>query len=881
MTEGKNPFTKKEGPDRENATDLIPDQDGVYKVPGDIKKPTEVEDHKISPEPQQDNPVPKWTYYETEPAAKPTSATDESVSVEPKESTKGATAKATKKPRDAKTGEWKLPEYEKMLREQNGNVLNKLAEKVKEGDVSSVKSRKVIYGAARDGLLSSQQADFEKIKEDFNKTKTETKEEKQLSNEDLDKMMDGAVKKDVESAVAGNKARFEAMRQEWRTNRDRADKLESEYAQKYEKHAFEQSKKMKGMLRDMFGIKPRLTPELKLLQEQADVARANFNRTATELMLFGGKRAERYKSRLSPKVAATLPYVMSKRLETQKKAANDAWGESKYLRPTLEAMKQHRSTLLGASLGLAVVTGGSVVPVLAAVGGAYVAGKSTMDIFNKLYVARERKRLSAVQSGVRQNYFERSYDDWNRELEKRTFAVWASESRTKTASLAAGIAGGLVAGGYAYSQIPPMDAGPISGGVDSGIPQTPDSPEFMGDMKVSEAMQPEVKEALAGLPNEAPIPEPRPELVDAQMHTVVKGENAWNIMEGKGPDANPIGGQSDFLKEMDLPMGERQELLDQAVKHLEQNQELAKEIGAVKSNGDIHKIYPGEQLNITKFDELLRQVYESNHPNLPETAPIPESAPEVSMSGAETADGTPLEEVGIHEPIETDVPGPDEFPEHGPVTVRGEGGTFVVEGRTADVDLMTIHDAMNLYQGVRVDDPNALGLLEEMSTDKESFTSDVEFMLTHGSGQPNDPNMLVGDYKELYKDMPYNTATESSSAANDNTAETAIVDTGVSISNPETIGANTENYIRGVERPSGSFLENLFGIGRPDVTGTFDQIKDFTLGDLKDMATNDNLPEGVSAEGFDRWVEKIGAAANDNDTFGNYISQLANSVPTT
>jgi hypothetical protein len=897
-------------------------------------------------EPHPEGVTPSWSHYEKESDSKSADAPAEKISSKATSSKKEAAAKKAKSAGETKKK--KLTKAEKEIEDRTHSDS--------------------MLGPVIPGTEADTRTEEEKIQGDaWEKAvggvpEPEKNTEKQLTDGDLDKMMDDAAKQDVESAVAGNKARFEAMRQEWRTNRDLANKLESEYAQRYEKHVFEESKKFGGMLRGLFGIKPRLTPELTLSKEQADTARAEFNRTAKELMLFGGKRAERYRSRLSPKVAATLPYVMSKRLETQKKAANDAWGESKRLRPILEAMVKYKYALTGVSLGMAVISGVGVVPVLAAIGGGVLAGKGTKEFMDKTFVALARKRLGASVSGVRQNYFERSYDDLNQELEKRTFGVWAMEARADTASVAAGVAGGLAAGGYAYSQIAGADAVSVSGGLDSSTPHphapagnppgwegatktapdvvvdgsvtphphapsgtnpppwegsTTNTPNYVygqsvgeggmvsgpppaeaGSIRLTDIPDPKLQGVppdLRGveLPNEAPIPEPRPETMDAKFHTVAKGENAWNIMEGRGPDSAPVGGESDFLKKMDLPMSERQELLDQAVKHLEQNPELAKEIGAVKSDGNIHKIYPGEQINITRFDELLRQIYESNHPDLPETAPIPESAPEGPMSAdAETADGTPLEEVEPHEPIETDVPGPDEFPEHGPVTVRGEVGTFVVEGRTADVNSMTIHDALNLYQGVRIDDQNALALLEEMSTDKESFSGVIEYMMTHGNAQPNDPSMTVGDYINKYKDMPYNPSTESAPATNDNVPDvtpygfdqpTPNPDTVVreaSVSGAETVGGQSlESYVRSVEQPKNGFLDNLFGLGKPNVAGTFEQMANLTIGDIKAMDVNGELPEGVSDTGFDVWSKEVAnAAANDNDkTLAEYVSGLANS----
>ncbi len=419
------------------------------------------------------------------------------------------------------------------------------------------------------------------------------------------------------------------------------------------------------------------------------------------------------------------------------------------------------------------------------------------------------------------------------------------------------------------------------------IPQPRPTTEFMGDMKVSEAMQPEVeegiKEILAGekngpyisTPGQAPIPEPRPEMIDSSIHTVVKGENAWHIMRD----------ESSVLKGMSL--AEQNKWQVELWNSLTRDEAI--DAGFVRSGGDVDKIFeenvklglPADKINVSMLDERLLELM---HQDKAGNIPVPEPRPDMmSATDPVMPDGTPLEEVEPHEPLETDVPGPDEFPEHGPVSVQGKDGVYVVEGRTADVNQMTLRDASNLLKGVMVDDPNALALLEEMNTDKTSFLETVDSFV-HRAGKDGTMNLDLTVTEWMNNSDPIPRASqppsfESVPVANDN-----VPMRQASVSGAEVMGGQSlESYVRSVEQPKNGFLDNLFGLGKPDVDGTLAQLRErypgLTVGNIKDMAAGGTVPEEINETGFEVWAKEVaGAPANDNNkTLVEYVSGLANS----
>lgn len=469
------------------------------------------------------------------------------------------------------------------------------------------------------------------------------------------------------------------------------------------------------------------------------------------------------------------------------------------------------------------------------------------------------------------------------------------------------------------NNVPEQSPSPYEGGMVSGpgpeggstvlsdIPDpklegVPPDLEVKGGMHLPDIPDPRMEGVPPGLEagSESPIVQ----------HTVVKGENAWNIMEGRGPDANPVGGKSLYLKELNLPMGERQALLDEAVKYLEQDTDLAKEIGAVKSNGNIHKIYPGEKINITKFDELLRNLYEGNDPGAVIEAPTDEDFYEDLGSDEEP-----------HEPVE-----------------EGGGGGSTVEYKAADPKAVSFLEELNKlgeYHREMLDraNPAQRANLAEIYSKQvdlkiQNFAASLNPNYVEGMPQPATPAdmeralTLLGEARGQFADVAFGDGNGQISPAEmeaagktfagnpalslleqklggsnlfaSNDSVPAVTPDNVAtselVSSPEAVAdVSDQNYesdfqealndfVRSIEQPRGrGFLDilDIFGTRQPNIAGTFDQMKGISMGELREMVANDELPENVSDEGFDRWWGEVAGAAADNDErFGDVVARL-------
>ena len=101
-------------------------------------------------------------------------------------------------------------------------------------------------------------------------------------------------------------------------------------------------------------------------------------------------------------------------------------------------------------------------------------------------------------------------------------------------------------------------------------------------------------------------------------------KGVWNIMEGSGPDANPVGGQSQALK--GITRTERTADLNRLVRYMEQNPDFTRSVGI--ESGNPHEIQPGEVLKIGVMDQLIEQLRLGNT-GMSEV-PIPEIRPDSS-----------------------------------------------------------------------------------------------------------------------------------------------------------------------------------------------------------------------------------------------------------
>lgn len=936
-------------------------------------------------EPHSDGSVPSWSHYEKDNMTKPETASDDKVSAKPKGSIEGTSVKAAKKSQNTKTGEWRIPSYEQMKKQEpvtpssleakTGSKTKSSAPEVKKKKLT--KAEKEIEDRTHsDSMLGPVIPD------------TRTEEEK-IQGDAWEKEFRDPGKsersKDVEPPKTTEEVEYEKARAEWNRNRNYfngevkdgklARGIEHQFQEKYEDFLRNQRVwKLANVPRRFLGMRPLLPNDLKKLEAASSVAREQYFGSAKRLKELKDKLPvksvsseertnfkdkqgrtpfERYQAMLARKLVIG---VGNERMAIQQKIAMESEANSvlKKFKPTQEFIKKHRYTILGLrALGYAAIGAGTAASggLLASVAMGSLMGSRVLvgagaglAVGMGVYSAGGRKlnqlhgELENAQVDVQQNFFDKGFASAEAEIDYLTREIRETEASTKIASVGGAVIAGLVAGnltGNVLDSLGPFPHSPTDGshpkweGATKTTPSTvasesgagqspsphphappgtnpppwegsttdtpkfesvppdipadkvPSRPEFMGDMKVSEAMQPKVEEVLSNPPSDVPIPEP--ELADARLYSVVKGDNVWNIMEGKGPDANPVGGESEVLKGMSL--SERQAALDKLIEYAEGHPEFSKEVGAVKSGGDIHRIYPGESINVSLLDDKLRELLDIDV----KADNVSQMAPSMEM-----ADGTPHEEVEPHEPVETEVPGPDVFPEHGPVSVQGKDGVFVVEGRTADVNQLTLKDASNLMKGVVVDDPNALALLEEMDTDKDSFMGIVGTVVDRvgKDGTMNLDSTIAEWMKNSVPLAEGEQVTPSAPAANDNVPVATPYGFDQPTPNPDTVvreasasgaeavtGQSLKDYVRSVEQPKNGFLENLIGLGKPNVAGTFEQMANLSIEDIKKMLANGIVPEGVDEKGFDVWAKEVaGAAANDNSkTLVEYVSGLANS----
>ncbi len=685
--------------------------------------------------------------------------------------------------------------------------------------VFSIKTRREVDPDAPKGIVSQQLRDFEK---NIKSTPSD--------NLELETVDENFEKKEVSPD-------FEKAKERWKEFRDKSNAKEAEFNEIYHKHILRESKGWRGFAnlpRKMFGLEPELTQQLKDLKGESQALRYVYKDAAKSLKdLKLNKEGDRYAedSKVVERYQRMLAYrlttsVYKERLNQQKQAVDEAWGENK-LRPAIEALHKNKKPIMFAAVGAAALSGG-LLPVAAAIGAGVGTRFALGTALNATYVKDAKNRLDQARNNLGEDFFTKSFFDDEKIMEQLFVDVGAREVQAKTVSNIAGVAAGIGAAGYVGSlgqevmtDLPVIEPAPLpetpevsfeqsttTGVVEDISPvneslseTTPDvqnisesTPETIANPSVYDIAPVEqvvARQAEAVVNTDVPnvqtevIPEnpsssevsetaiseteiqveENPERAEAfetetsmVLHTVESGDNVWNIMEGKGSDSNPVGGKSEVLEGMSLI--ERQNALDKLIEYAENNPEFAKEVGAVRSEGNINKIYPGEQINVSILDEKLRELLNIEAPINEDT--IIESAPEESINQFESQDD--------------------------------DHSLYQSENQNTSV--------VDQYS------PNTV------TPSEESISYEVNFV--------ESLNRTVGE----------------------------------------------------VERASG------FIFSRPDVSGTFEILKDYNFGEIKSMAMNGSYPEGVSTDGFERWTEYVneaferGIETNDNESLGSYVNRV-------
>lgn len=751
--------------------------------------------------------------------------------------------------------------------------------------------------------------------------KSEDLKEPETPEQRHQKAKEMALKRQAErGASAENLQEFGEVYDKWREAIVRSDKVEKEFNAEYEKFLGNESlgwRKFANIPRRMFGFRPKMTGNILALQQQSEQARGDYFEAAKRLKDLkmshttygrGQKVVERYQPQLAHKLVVG---VHQNRVAIQEKVAIEAEKLSR-IRPVLETMRKYRYVRWGATaLGYAAIAGATGgVGAAALAGGAYgarlvgaMAFGSAAGSLQRVVGSRFEKRtvvaLAKGESEVKSDFFNRGFTASEAEIDSLARHVEEVRGLNKTMAVGHAIGAGFVGGaavGDSFDALTPdvpstpYTPSPVPNGEGGGTPhvekptipdsKSPVNPPATADTapKVPNESSPKVEDVPRVVPEEntPTTPETKPSTPEQTeptppseevipespevFHKVVSGENAWNIMEGRGPDAHPVGGKSVFLQDKNLPVGERQALLDKAIDYLEKNPEAAKEIGAVKSDGNIHKIYPGEVLNISKFDDLLRNIYEGNDPAGAAEAPLNEE---------------------FYEDL-----GTDEEP-HEP------------EDAVTDMNNVTLSEMFALSKGISVSDPDALARLGELGWNVDDFTDMISTLRKFGGDEAiNLDTTTVGDFlnnsKKVFdnstpgeettipKTTPYGRTPEGKPYGDYHLLYEGQEVKNASLSPEaatETTGQSLNSFVRGIEQPRNGIFDTLFGMGKPNIAGTFDQMKDLSMGQLREMVANDELPAAVSDdEAFDRWMEVVkNVPADDGETFAAVVDRVANS----
>ncbi len=468
----------------------------------------------------------------------------------------------------------------------------------------------------------------------------------------LDKEFPGTSAESKEQSRSPEQAALEKARTRWREWKEKSEAHDKKFNELLREHILKESKGWRyfaNMPRRTFGLQPKPSKELEDMRGESQGLRWAYNDAAKELLKAkkdfikprmrttgiaqapeeynnSDKVAERYRRMFSYHVTTG---IHRKRVEAQREAVNEAWGESKVLRPVSEALAKHKKLIVPPMLLGATIL--NPIGVFAGLG----VGLGAKKLLDKAYVESARKRLAGQQANIGENYFDRSFLEEDREMEKATALVSAREARAKTMATAAGIAAGMTATGYVNG----LDTGSVNvtpGGPDSAPPDSFDSSDDLSEPKVADKTIDEAKvsaeKADAKPPVEAAGPDrepgvaPDPEAAEDHedeiegdeagpvvIHQVESGDNLWNIMKS----------ESTVLR--DMSPAEQNHWQDKLWDYYEMNHEEAEELGVVKSHGDVHKIYPGEEINVTKLDEkLLELMHQNNAGEIPAPTPRPE-----------------------------------------------------------------------------------------------------------------------------------------------------------------------------------------------------------------------------------------------------------------
>ena len=578
---------------------------------------------------------------------------------------------------------------------------------------------------------------------------------------------------------ATDKETFDIAKAEWRDKRKVANELEADYARGYEKHVLESSKKLSSLPRRMFGLKPKLTPELQKLKNEADNARKDFNKSANSFLMSDG--AERFRTRLEPKVAATLPYVHQQRREGQDRIVAEGWGENKNLRRALEALGKHKYKLTATAIGVSALTTGGVLPVLAAMGAGLIVRGATKEGLTATYVESARTRLKDARKATGENFLSKSYEEMNEEMENLTFLVGAREARTQTAAAVAGIAAGFGTAGYASGL-----------GVEGSVPDvTSSSPEITPGAPNHAGMIPD-----SGVSFDTTTPEGQVALKEYLMEHFKDNPEVLEQIQGTSPEGVAKGMERYYEEStgMDSDAESAVQTQPRVIPETPATPESAPE---PQSNGEdlgvdhepvedgdyghepneedvfdepavTHTIEPGgngwntmkdhssvlKDLPLAEQNKWQVKLWDSLTPQEAMDAGFVKSGGNVDLvHPGETINVSMLDQrlTELMQQESADIPVPTPRPED---ISSLEGGPVKDIATFADLNKLRVGDVLELQQKVMQGDAGAISKMDSLNLDKGSLQDFVNTIMEKGSGDVNG-NLTVEEYFKSTPDVSH------------------------------------------------------------------------------------------------------------------------------
>lgn len=272
----------------------------------------------------------------------------------------------------------------------------------------------------------------------------------------------------------------------------------------------------------------------------------------------------------------------------------------------------------------AIAGGGYALRVAAGMAGAMAGGYATNKGYEFLFTKKKRDAVAqseaTAQREVSADALERLESNYY--IHARSLAQ--SERNKRYATTAGAIGGGMLAGTLGHDAIQPeidinKQGAPYQGvhafradpdGTWSDDPRPQSAPEQEKQWDITEGQG----DIVGGQEQPMDIVEGGHDIVGGHEavsstgYTVEKGNNLWNILEGEGPDAHPVGGHSAVLEGM--PENLRNHALNVMVKFMEDHPEFTKSVGVTSGvPGDIH---PGEVIDVARIDEKMMELLQND-----------------------------------------------------------------------------------------------------------------------------------------------------------------------------------------------------------------------------------------------------------------------------